>query len=117
MSVWGDMSQLVRLQNRFIELRTVLALEVGWRPPRSSSCSSKSQMAAVKGKGVQQPPCPVVTCRTHSARASLRRSFLVTDLHAHGTISTGLLHPDGPGSHQVAAMIAWEVQLSGDTSL
>ncbi len=36
-------------------------LAAGRPPPRSSSCSSRSQMAAVKGNGVQQPPCPVVT--------------------------------------------------------
>ena len=59
--------------------RRTAAAGKGTAPPQISSCSSNSQMAASKGKGVVHPPGAAVIARTHSSRAAARASARATE--------------------------------------
>lgn len=63
----------VMLGGELMVLKDVLR-EMGGCPPKISSCSSSSQMAASNGKAVQQPPALAVIIFTHSFSASSRFS-------------------------------------------
>lgn len=76
----------LRWANERMRIQTCLVgsscrlLLMGKVPPYSSSCSSRSQIAASKGKGVVQPPADVVIILAHSFSASILASWRCEDL-------------------------------------